>query len=78
MKIGDGIVEGRTVREALGLPSANFTIRISGGKITFTSDGSGHGVGMSQNGAEGMAELGYSYKDILNFFFKDIEIEPKG
>ena len=33
---------------------------------------------MSQNGAEGMAELGYSYKDILNFFFKDIEIEPKG
>ena len=74
MKIGDGIVEGRTVREALGLPSANFTIRISGGKITFTSDGSGHGVGMSQYGADGMAAEGYDYKKILSHYYSGTEV----
>ena len=56
MQIGNGLIEGRTVREALELPSTNFTIKISAGKITFTSSGSGHGVGMSQYGASGMAK----------------------
>ena len=74
MKIGGGIVEGRTVREALGLPSAKFTIRISGGKITFTSDGSGHGVGMSQYGADGMAAEGYDYKKILSHYYSGTEV----
>ena len=37
MQIGNGLIEGRTVREALELPSTNFTIKISAGKITFTS-----------------------------------------
>ena len=74
MKIGDGIVEGRTVREALELPSANFTISISGSKITFTSDGSGHGVGMSQYGADGMAAEGYDYKKILSHYYSGTEV----
>lgn len=70
IQIGNGIIEGRNVREALNLPSANFTIVTSGNLITFTSDGSGHGVGMSQYGADGMAEKGYDYKEILNHYYK--------
>lgn len=62
MRIGSGSLTGRQVREALGLSSANFTIDVSGDTITFTSNGSGHGVGMSQYGADGMAKNGYDYK----------------
>lgn len=74
MKIGDGIIEGRNVREALGLPSANFDINISEDKITFTSNGSGHGVGMSQYGANGMAKKGYDYKKILSHYYSGTEV----
>ena len=73
------LLDGTTQKMAI-LPSACFTFSYdeTTGTYTIYGGGYGHGVGMSQNGAEGMAELGYSYKDILNFFFKDIEIEPKG
>lgn len=74
MQIGSGIIEGRNVREALGLPSANFKIKISDGTITFTSDGSGHGVGMSQYGADGMASRGYDYKKILSHYYSGTEV----
>ena len=74
MQVGDGLIEGRTVREALELPSTNFTIKISSGKITFTSSGSGHGVGMSQYGASGMAKKGYDYKDILAHYYQGTEV----
>lgn len=70
MQIGSGSLTGRQVREALGLPSANFTIDIRNGIVTFTSNGSGHGVGMSQYGANGMAKNGYDYKEILNHYYK--------
>lgn len=74
MKIGDGIIEGRNIREVLGLPSANFTISISKNIITFTSMGSGHGVGMSQYGADGMAKKGYGYKEILSHYYTGTEV----
>ena len=74
MQIGNGLIEGRTVREALELPSTNFTLKISAGKITFTSSGSGHGVGMSQYGASGMAKKGYNYKDILAHYYQGTEV----
>lgn len=70
MRIGNGIIEGRNVREALKLPSAAFTIDISGDTVSFTSNGSGHGVGMSQYGADGMAKKSYTYRQILNHYYK--------
>ncbi len=70
MQIGGGIIEGTNIREVLSLPSANFTIDISGNTVIFTSNGSGHGVGMSQYGADGMAENGYNYKEILNHYYR--------
>ena len=36
--------------------------------------GYGHGVGMSQNGAKGMADTGKNYQEILTYFYKDVEI----
>lgn len=74
IKIGEGTIQGRQVREALGLPSANFDISISDNKITFTSNGSGHGVGMSQYGANGMAKEGYDYKKILSHYYSGTEV----
>lgn len=74
MRIGSGSLTGRQVREALGLSSANFTIDVSGDTITFTSNGSGHGVGMSQYGADGMAKNGYDYKKILSHYYSGTEL----
>lgn len=74
VRIGKGIIEGRNVREALGLPSANFDINISDNTITFTSKGFGHGVGMSQYGAYGMAERGYDYKKILSHYYSGTKV----
>lgn len=58
--------------------SGNGKVHIGGGSkelsFTFTGSGNGHGVGMSQYGAMFMAEQGYSYIDILKFYFEDTEI----
>ena len=45
------------------------------GTFTLTGTGSGHNLGMSQYGAKAMAELGYSYDEILEFYFTDVTIE---
>ena len=44
---------------------------------TFVGGGYGHGVGMSQNGANSMAKLGLKYDEILHFFYKDVEVAKK-
>lgn len=74
IQIGDAVLSGRQIREALELPSAGFSIEISEDKITFTSSGSGHGVGMSQYGADGMAENGYDYKEILAHYYSGTKV----
>ncbi len=74
IQLGSGTLTGRQVREALDLSSANFTIDISGDTITFTTNGSGHGVGMSQYGADGMAKEGYDYKKILSHYYSGTEV----
>lgn len=76
MQIGSASVSGKQVREALGLYSANFTISLSKNSITFTTTGSGHGVGMSQYGANGMAKRGYDYKSILSHYYSGITVYP--
>lgn len=57
------------------LPSAFCTIeKQEDGTYLLCGGGYGHGIGMSQNGANGLAKAGYDYIDILNFFYKDIEV----
>jgi len=77
MQVGDGkegILKGTEIRSALGLSSALFTIRFEGEDIIFTSSGSGHGVGLSQYGADGMAEKGYDYKEILRHYYTGAQV----
>lgn len=74
LSVGGKNYSGRQVREKLGLSSSCFTINYENGKYVFTTKGSGHGVGMSQYGAQAMALEGASYKDILNHYYTDIEI----
>lgn len=58
------------------LPSAFFTIKKSGGMFVIKGGGFGHGIGMSQNGANEMAKSGKDYKEILTLFYQGVTIEP--
>lgn len=75
VRIGKLTITGRDIREILNLRSANFKVQISGNKIIFTTIGYGHGVGMSQWGANGMAQNGSNYKEILKHYYQGIEIK---
>ena len=68
-------LSGVEVRTILGLRSANFDITINGDEITFTVKGYGHGVGMSQTGADSMAKSGSNYEEIIKHFYSGVEIE---
>jgi len=76
MKVGNKVLTGRNIRELFGLKSADFKIVISGDQMTFITRGYGHGVGMSQYGADGMAQEGYKYDQILKHYYQGIQIEP--
>ena len=65
---------GREVRERLQLASSDFQIQKKNNQYLFITKGSGHGVGMSQCGAQGMAKEGYHYQDILKHYYQGIEI----
>lgn len=66
---------GSQIRELLELRSSNFNVIFAEDKFTFTVYGYGHGVGMSQNGANSMAKLGSSFEEILKHFYKGCEVE---
>ncbi len=71
----DGIVfSGREIREALSLRSSAFTITVDTDQVSFTTQGFGHGIGMSQYGAAGMAKEGSDYQKILKHYYHDVEI----
>lgn len=70
--IGSEEFTGREIREIFQLRSADFTIKVSGGSVIFNTQGYGHGVGMSQWGANGMAENGYSYEEILTHYYQGV------
>ncbi|MBQ9280537.1 MAG: SpoIID/LytB domain-containing protein [Clostridia bacterium] len=65
------------IRTSLGaskLKSQWFKVELDDDEIIFTGKGYGHGVGMSQNGAIGMALEGFTYDEILEWYYTDIEI----
>lgn len=64
-------IEARTIFE---LKSANFAISRQDGNIKFSVQGYGHGVGLSQTGADALAKQGYTYRDILKHYYTGIEI----
>ena len=67
--------ESSKIRSAFNLRSTSFNIQVEEDKVIFNVNGYGHGVGMSQYGANGMAKEGYNYKDILNHYYQNCEIK---
>lgn len=74
IQIGNKTLSGREAREALGLKSSDFTVEVKGNTMTFHVVGYGHGVGMSQFGADGMAKQGSDYKAILKHYYQGVEL----
>lgn len=70
VQIGDTIVSGMDFAKAMGLKSCCFNIKNMGEYIEFTSDGDGHGFGMSLSYARQLAKDGAGYKDILKTFYQ--------
>lgn len=74
IKIGNLELSGVEVRGLLGLRSANFSVEISEDNIKFSNKGYGHGVGMSQTGADALAKQGKNYEDIIKHYYTGVEI----
>ena len=74
IKFGNKEIAGTEARTILGLRSTNFTFTISGDEIIFSVIGYGHGVGMSQTGADALAKSGSNCEEIIKHFYTDVEI----
>lgn len=75
VKIGGKTFTGREIRQLLDLRSTDFTWMRKGDKIIVTTKGYGHGVGMSQYGANGMAREGKNYREIIQHYYQNIDID---
>lgn len=77
-RVGGKVLTGMQIRQKLSLKSAAFDVKHADGKIYITTRGYGHGVGMSQTGANGMAEEGNSCRQILAHYYPGTEISICG
>ena len=75
VQAGNLSISGDDFRYLFNLPSAAFTLKISGGNVTMTTTGEGHGVGFSQYGADTMAREGKTYKELLAFYYPGTIVE---
>ena len=66
---------GKSLYNKLGLKSTDFSLKKEGNNIIISTVGYGHGVGMSQYGALGMAKEGYGYQDILKYYYSGTNIK---
>ena len=74
LKINNIEFKGTDVYNKISLRSTDFTIELQGNYISITTKGYGHGVGMSQYGALGMAKNGYNYQEILKHYYTNTNI----
>ncbi|KYH33606.1 stage II sporulation protein D [Neomoorella mulderi] len=77
IKIGNKTFAATELRQLLGLPSTDFTWQVQGDRMIFNTTGYGHGVGMSQYGADGMAREGKNFADILTYYYRGVKIESR-
>jgi len=64
----------KNVRADLQLKSTFFSLETVGDSVVFVGRGFGHGIGMCQEGAMRMTRLGYSYKDIVSFYYQNVHL----
>ena len=72
MQLNEDEITGRNAKKIFGLDSAMFTVEITDKEVIFRTKGFGHGVGLSQAGANGMAADGADYKTILTHYYTGI------
>ena len=75
IKVGDKVLTGREMREIFDLRSSDFTVEVKDNQVVFHMLGYGHGIGMSQYGADGMAKEGKTADQIVKYYYKGIQIE---
>ena len=75
IKFGNHNLSGVEARTIFGLRSTNFEIEKQEDKITFKVKGYGHGVGMSQTGADSLAKQGKNAEDIIHHFYSNVELK---
>ena len=78
MEIGGELFSGVQLRSILKLPSTVFSVSADHQKITITTMGYGHRVGMSQYGANALAESGSTWQQILQHYYPDTALIPWG
>ncbi|MBN2667690.1 MAG: SpoIID/LytB domain-containing protein [Bacteroidales bacterium] len=71
---GNDSIPYTQIRTAFNLRSAFFAVDYQNGQIVLNGRGYGHGVGLSQEGAMRMDELGYSYKEIIKYYYQNVFI----
>ena len=69
-------VSGTALRSLFGLRSASFTVSAGADGVVFSVTGSGHGVGMSQYGANALAKEGKTFEEILKWYYTGIDVAP--
>ena len=67
--------DGKVIQSTKLLPSAFFTIEKNGKSYIIEGGGYGHGIGMSQNGANEIAKTGKTYEQILQFFYSGTQVK---
>jgi stage II sporulation protein D len=75
VEIGNHIFTGKEVRELLDLSSSHFHLTLEQGQVIIDTLGWGHGVGMSQWGANGMAKEGYNAEEIVKYYYKKVRVQ---
>ena len=73
--VGGVTVAGTALRALFDLRSTSFTITADAQNVTFSVTGYGHGVGMSQYGANALAKEGKSFEEILKWYYTGVEVE---
>ena len=75
LRVGDQSLRGVELRRMLSLRSACFEVAVKGDTLTFTTRGYGHGVGISQYGANVLASEGKTWQEILQWYYSGVSIE---
>ncbi|UNC93656.1 stage II sporulation protein D [Candidatus Contubernalis alkaliaceticus] len=76
LQVNDLTLTGHELRNLLSLPSTRVSWKVEQNKIVFTTKGFGHGVGLCQYGADGMAKEGYDYREILKHYYQGVDVIP--
>jgi len=74
VRLNDQVVSGEQLRSTLGLPSTWCSFTRQGDSLVISSRGYGHGIGLCQFGANGMAKAGYNYRQILHHYYHSFEL----